>query len=57
MSDELTALLEEYEERFDDLFPLMCTKGMDDSELARAVTRCLETGEPYDINDGDGRVY
>lgn len=55
--DELYELMDEYEERFDDVFPLMCTKGMGDMEIAEAIRACLESGEPFELPAGDGVLY
>ena len=45
-------LMDEYEERFGDMFPLMCVKGMPKKEIAEAIEKCLETGEPYKPAEG-----
>lgn len=48
----LEELMDEYEERFDDLFPLMCTKGMSDERIAEEIRKCLDRGEPYELVEG-----
>ena len=47
MSSRLYELMDEYEEMFDDIFPLMSTKGMSSERIEAEIKRCLETGTPY----------
>lgn len=51
---EIEELMHKYETLFDDLFPLWCTQGMDEADIAAAIRDCIESGEPYAI---DGEVF
>lgn len=50
MSQELKEAMREYEERFDDLFPLYCCRGMDDRDIIAEIRKCLQSGEPYEVD-------
>lgn len=49
--------LEQYRERFDDSFPLMCTMGMSDESIIELIDRCLKSGEPYEPDTEGGILY
>lgn len=53
-------LLDEYEERFGERFPLACCLASDD-EIIEAIRECLRTGEKYDpykgFPEGDRVVF
>lgn len=55
MDKELEKLLREYMEAFDEQFPLMATRGMDDESLKKAIEKCLAENKPYAL-DND-KVY
>ena len=52
MSEILEELMDEYEERFGDMFPLMCVKGMDEEEIAAEIERCLREGHEFEYEEG-----
>lgn len=45
-------LMRQYEERFDDIFPLMCCMGMTEDEINDEIRTCLESGRPFERIDG-----
>lgn len=54
---ELDEKMKEYEQRFDDQFPLMLCSGMDDGEIIKEIERCLKKGEEYSPNAPDDAVF
>lgn len=42
-------LLEQYLEKFDDQFPLMLVRGMDEEEIITILKKCIEENKPYEI--------
>lgn len=45
--NRIDELLDKYEERFDECFPLMLCKGMDDDTLCTVIEDCLDKGKAY----------
>ena len=44
-------LLEQYEKKFGECFPLMLTMGMSDEEIAEIAKDCIENNRPYDVSE------
>lgn len=44
----MNELLEKYQERFDESFPLMLFMGVDEEEIKAKIEECLESDEPYE---------
>lgn len=40
-------LMERYEERFGEVFPLMMCMDMTDEEIERRIESCLDSGTPF----------
>lgn len=47
----LQELLDEYREKFGDIFPMMACMDMSDEEVAEEVRKCLDSGRPFDIGE------
>ena len=47
----LDELMEEYKERFGEVFPLMCCMDMRKEDIAKEVKACLDRGEPFKLMD------
>lgn len=45
--DKLEALLDKYEQKFDDCFPLMLCRCMNEDEICDIVQECLDKNAPY----------
>ena len=45
--EELENKMDEYEDAFDEQFPLMCCRGMSEESIAKAIDECLNSGKPY----------
>ncbi len=45
----LEQALEAYVERFHENFPIMCLRGMPESEMIRLIQDCLNRGKPYEL--------
>lgn len=45
--DVLDKMLDEYQEHFEENFPLMLCRTMDDEEIIKIIGKCLENDEPY----------
>ena len=43
----MNTLLDEYQKRFKECFPLMLCMGVDDEEIINIIKECLEKNEPY----------
>ncbi len=54
MDKLLSELMDEYKERFDDIFPLMMTGGWSDKRIYAEIRRCLEEGHKFDPDLPDG---
>lgn len=46
--DKLERLLAKYQDQFEDNFPLMLCRHMDDDEIATIIENCLDADEPYE---------
>lgn len=49
-------LLDEYQERFEENFPLMLCRTMEEDEIIKIIQKCLDDDEPYEPelnNDAD----
>lgn len=46
--DKLDRLLEEYQDHFEENFPLMLCRTMEDEEIIEIIEKCLEDDEPYE---------
>lgn len=46
--DKLDKLLDEYQDHFEENFPLMLCRTMEDEEIIEIIEKCLENDEPYD---------
>ena len=46
--DKLDKLLDEYQEQFEENFPMMLCRHMDDEEIITIINKCLEENEPYE---------
>ena len=46
--NELDKLLDEYQDQFEENFPLMLCRHMDDDEIIDIIKNCLEDDEPYE---------
>lgn len=46
--DKLDKLLDEYQDHFEENFPLMLCRTMEDEEIIGIIEKCLEDDEPYD---------
>ena len=46
--DKLDKLLDEYQEHFEENFPMMLCRTMDDEEIIEIIEKCLENDEPYE---------
>ena len=44
----MNELLEKYQDRFDESFPLMLFMGVDEEEIKAKIEECLESDEPYE---------
>lgn len=53
MRQTLEDLMQEYDERFDDQFPLMMMQAATDDEIEAEIRRCLGTGKPFDDYNPD----
>lgn len=42
-------LLEQYEKKFDECFPLMLTRGMSEKDIKEAIKECLKKNKPYEV--------
>lgn len=49
--------LQEYRDKFDEQFPLMMVRGIDDAEIIKLIDGCIESGEPYEPDFEDGVDY
>ena len=45
--------LREYEEKFEEQFPLMLCRGCDDDEIIEIIDECISKNEPYVVEHGD----
>jgi hypothetical protein len=50
MSDKFWDKMDEYQERFDDQFPLMAFRGVDMAEIEKMLDECLANGKPYEYD-------
>lgn len=41
-------LLDEYEKKFDEQFPLRCFMAVDEKEIEAVIKKCLESNKPYE---------
>lgn len=41
-------MLDEYQERFEENFPLMLCRHMEEDEIIEIIQKCLDDDEPYD---------
>ena len=41
-------MLDEYQERFEENFPLMLCRHMEEDEIIEVIQKCLDDDEPYD---------
>ena len=41
-------LIDEYQERFEENFPLMLCRHMEEDEIIEIIQKCLDDDEPYD---------
>ena len=41
-------MLNEYQEHFEENFPLMLCRHMDEDEIIEIIKKCLDEDEPYD---------
>lgn len=48
--------LEQYVEQFGENFPLFIVGNMDEDEIIKVIDDCIESGEPYEIEDDDSNV-
>lgn len=55
--DRLDALLEQYEQKFGDCFPLMFCRGKADDEICEIVQDCLDKDAPFDPEVEAGADY
>lgn len=46
--DKLDKLLDKYSEQFEENFPLMMCRTMDEDEIIQIIEKCIETDEPYE---------
>lgn len=53
MMDEL---LNEYEQQFNEPFPLMMAMGMNDEEVMKTIKSCIKDGKPYEPKIDDNSV-
>lgn len=44
----MNELLEKYQDKFDESFPLMLFMGVDEEEIKAKIEACLESDEPYE---------
>ena len=45
---ELDKLLDEYQGQFEENFPLMLCRHMEDDEIINIIKKCLKDDEPYE---------
>lgn len=48
----LDELLKEYIDMFGEAFPLMCCMGMARSEIADSIRNCIDSGKPFEPEEG-----
>lgn len=48
----LDELLKEYIDAFGEAFPLMCCMGMARSEIADTIRKCIDSGKPFEPEEG-----
>ncbi len=53
----LNEKLQEYKERFDDNFPVMCFMGVADEEIVKLINKALDNNKPYVMDFENGVVY
>jgi hypothetical protein len=46
-------LMQEYQERFGEQFPLMLCRGCDDEEIEEIIKKCLKENKPHTAGEGD----
>lgn len=46
--DKLDELLEKYQEHFEENFPIMLCRTMENEEIIKIIEKCLEDDEPYE---------
>ena len=46
--NKLDKLLDEYQEHFEENFPLMLCRTMEEEEIIETIEKCLENDEPYE---------
>lgn len=51
MNEVIENLMSEYEERFDDQFPLMMMQSATDEEIEESLRQCLESNTPFSYDD------
>lgn len=44
-------LMEKYEERFGECFPLMLTRGMSEKQIEELIKDCLKEDKPYEVGE------
>ena len=49
-------ILDEYEKKFDDIFPLYMMQNATEEEIIAEAKKCIETGKPYS-GDKKGAIY
>ena len=55
--DELDRLLDDYQEHFEENFPMMLCRTMEDEEIIEIIEKCLENDEPYEPELEDDACY
>lgn len=53
----LERLLNEYQERFDESFPIFLLMGVDGGEIKKIIEDCLARGQPYEPEYEDDILY
>lgn len=53
----LDQLLIQYRDQFGENFPIMSLGGTSEDDLLKLIKKCLDTGEPYQIDYDTGTDY
>ena len=57
MNKEFLELVDEYVERFDEVFPLMELRGYSDKELIKMIKKALKDNEPIKNEQDEDVLY
>lgn len=57
LASTLFELLNQYVEKFNDNFPIMCVRDMDESEIIYSIEKCIRDDTLYNLNLNDTVDY